>query len=225
MRWLGLMFLTALPLAQAGAAMAEPSAWRFDGQHTAAHFAVKHLLIATVRGSFSHVEGRASIDDDDVARSWVTVEVHTDSLYSGSWARDQLLKGEQFLDVKSYPRILFRSNRVVQAPQGHLLVTGILTIRDHSREVTVEIEGPTPAVRDRRGRQVRAVVARTRFDRKSFGLTWQARLEGGGVELGDEVDVEVDIALVREAPTDGRAAWAKQPSKPAPGSAGSTSRP
>jgi polyisoprenoid-binding protein YceI len=197
MRWPGFISLTAVLVSHAGAALAAPSEWTFDGPHTAAHFVVKHLLIATVRGSFSHVEGRVVIDDEDVSRCSVTAAIHADSLYTGSWARDQVLRGEHFLALTRYPRILFRSTGVARAPRGDLLVSGVLTIRGRSRPVTLEVRGPTAAVRDRSGRAVRALVARARFDRKAFGMTWQAGLEGGGVLVGDEVDVEIAAALVR----------------------------
>lgn len=193
--WVGILALLAAT-ASARDGLAKKEKWVFRPAYTATHFRVKHLLISTVRGSFSQVEGEVYLDTDDMTQSSVSATVYIKSLATGDLRRDKRLKGLDFFNMGNYPWATFNSKHVEEDADGNLLVTGELTMHGISKEVTLEVEGPTPAVKDPDGIPARAISAHTRLDRKDFGMAWNHTLDGGGVEVGDEVIVEIDAELV-----------------------------
>ena len=179
---------------------AKKEKWLFRPAYSAAQFKVKHLLITTVYGSFSQVEGELYLDPDDISQSSVNASINVNNLFSGDSKRDKLLKGKDFFWVATYPFMTFSSKRVELVSENRLLVSGELSLHGVSKEVTLEVDGPTPTVNDSNGIPSRAMAARTRLDRKDFGITWNETLDGGGVVVGDEVIVEINVELVRAAP-------------------------
>src|ERR1051325_1489771 len=136
-----------LTAAAAWQAAAATTTWKIDPAHTAAQFAVKHLMISTVRGEFKAVTGTVTWDDQDVTKSKVDVTIDAKTVNTGEDARDKDLKSEKFFDVEKFPTITFTSKKVEAAGAGKLKVTGDLTIHGVTKEVVLEVEGPTAPVK------------------------------------------------------------------------------
>ena len=129
-------------------ATAATSTWQIDPAHSAAQFAVKHLMISTVRGAFTSVKGSVKFDDQDITKSSVEVTIDVNSVDTRQPDRDKDLRSDHFFDADHFPTITFKSKRVEQVSPGKLKVTGDLTIRGVTKEVTFDVDGPTPPVKD-----------------------------------------------------------------------------
>jgi polyisoprenoid-binding protein YceI len=190
--------LLALALAAALApatALANASTWNIDPLHTEAGFSVRHLVISTVKGWFGKTAGKVVLDEKDVTRSSVEATIDAASVDTRIQKRDDDLRSPNFFEVARYPTITFRSTRVEKAGDG-LKVTGDLTIKGVTRPVTLEVAGPTPEIKDSWGNVRRGISARTRINRRDFGLTYSAAVEAGPV-VGDEVNVEINAELIK----------------------------
>lgn len=193
----GLAAICSLP------APAATSAWQIDPAHTAAQFSVKHLAISTVRGGFSNVKGTINLDDADVSKSTVDVTIDVSTVDTRQPDRDKDLKSDKFFDVAHYPAMTFKSKKVEQAAAGKLKITGDLTIRGTTKEVVLDVEGPTAPVKDPWGNQRAAATASTKINRQDFGVKWNATMDNGGVVVGDEVAITIDVEMVKQAPKSG----------------------
>jgi polyisoprenoid-binding protein YceI len=176
---------------------AQAQAWDVDPSHSSAGFKVRHLMVAHVRGELGPVSGAVWIDEQDLTRSRVDVAIDARGIETRDPKRDEHLRSADFLDVANHPTVTFRSTRVEQAERGRLLVTGDLTIRGTSRPVTLEVDPLSPVVADPWGNTKRGATARTRINRKDWGLQWNLALETGGVVVGDEVAIEIEVELVK----------------------------
>ena len=176
----------------------KPTQWQIDPAHSAAHFSVRHLMISNVRGEFSKLSGSVLIDSADMSRSSVEVHLETSSINTREPQRDEHLRSADFLDVANHPTMTFRSKHTVAAGPEHYKVTGDLTIRGVTKEVTFDVEGPTAAVKDPWGNVRAGINATAKINRKDFGLVWNALLEGGGVMVGDEVSITIEAELVQQ---------------------------
>jgi len=172
--------------------------WELDPAHTGVHFKVRHLMVSHVRGEFEKVSGKIVYDEQDISRSSAEITIDAASISTRVAKRDDHLKSPDFLDVAKYPRIVFRSKKVEKAGAGKLRMTGDLTIRGVTREVVLEIEGPTAEIQDPQGNTRVGGSASTKINRSDFGLTWNKVIETGGVVVGKEVEVIIDIEIVRE---------------------------
>jgi polyisoprenoid-binding protein YceI len=162
------------------------------------HFAVRHLVIAKVRGSFGRWSGTVQVPDGDFARATVAFTIDAASIDTGVADRDAHLKSADFLDVAEYPELRFVGTRVEPRLGSEIDVVGDLTIKGITREVVLRVEqhGQT---KDPWGNVRAAFTATTSIDRKDFGLTWNQVLETGGVMVGDRVEIEADIQAVKQA--------------------------
>jgi polyisoprenoid-binding protein YceI len=195
----GLALAVALP---AGAAT---STWQIDPQHSSAQFAVRHMAISTVRGAFSRITGTLVFDDQDVTKSTVEVSIDVSTVDTREPDRDKDLRSDRFFDVAHFPTMTFKSRKVEQAGAGKLKVTGDLTIRGTTKEVVLDVDGPTPPVKDPWGNQRTAATATAKVNRQDFGVKWNAKLDNGGVVVGDDVSITIDVELVqRGAPKSGK---------------------
>ena len=158
--------------------LGQTTAWHIDPLHSSAQFSVRHMMISTVRGHFGGVKGAVTLDEKNPAA-------------------DSDLKGPEFFDVKKYPVMKFKSKRVELAGPDKLKVTGDLTINAITRTVVLEIEGPTPPVKDTQDRIKVGVQATTKVSRKDFGILYNPVMETGGVAVSDEVAIELDIELIQ----------------------------
>lgn len=174
------------------------ASYQIDSRHAGAHFKVRHMMISNVKGEFSGVTGSVEFDPANPSASRVEATIDAASVSTREAQRDRHLKSTDFFDVRRYPTITFRSTSVVSTGDDSYSVTGDLTIRDVTRTVTLQVEAVTPEIKDPDGFLRRGAHARTRIERKDFGLTWNAVLESGGFVVGDEVGITIDVELVRK---------------------------
>ena len=179
-------------------APAANSNWQIDPAHSSAQFSVRHMAISTVRGAFSKVTGSVVFDDKDVSKSTVEVTIDANSVDTRVPDRDNDLRSEKFFDVARYPSITFKSRKVEQLAPGKLKVTGDLTIRGTTKEVVLDVEGPTAPMKDPWGNTRNAATATTKINRQDFGVKWNATLDNGGVVVGDDVSIIIDVELVKK---------------------------
>lgn len=177
---------------QAGA-----STWTMDPSHSEVEFAVKHMMIATVKGRFSGVSGRLELDEQDVTRSRVEVSIDTGSIDTRDAKRDEHLRSADFFDVANHPQMTFVS-RSIERVGDRLKVVGDLTIRGTTREITLDVEdlgrGKDPWGGDRA-----AFTATGKLDRLDYGLKWNQALEAGGVLVSNDVRIALDVQFVQTA--------------------------
>lgn len=181
-----------------GPGLAATSTWKLDPQHSSAQFSVRHMAISTVRGAFSKVTGTVLYDDQDATKSSVEVSIDASTVDTREPARDKDLRSDHFFDVEHFPAITFKSTKVEQVSPGKLKVTGNLTIRGVTKEVALDVDGPTAPVRDPYGNQRAAVNATTRINRQDFGVKWNATMDNGGVVVGDEVNITIDAEMIKQ---------------------------
>jgi polyisoprenoid-binding protein YceI len=184
-------------------ASAATSNWQIDPAHSSAQFAVRHLAISTVRGAFSKVTGTVALDDQDISKSIVDVTIDVASVDTRQPDRDNDLRSDKFFDVAHFPSITFKSKKVEQSAPGKLKVTGDLTIRGTTKEVVLDVDGPTAPMKDPWGNQRVAANASTKINRQDYGVKWNATLDNGGVVVGDDVSIVIDVELVKQAPKSG----------------------
>jgi polyisoprenoid-binding protein YceI len=178
--------------------IAATSTWKIDPAHTSAQFAVKHLMISTVRGAFSKVNGTVTVDDQDISKSVVDVTIDVSTVDTREPSRDKDLRSEKFFDVEHFPTMTFKSKKVERVSSGKLKVTGDLTIRGVTKEVVLDIDGPTAPVTDPWGNQRAAVSATTKVNRLDYGVKWNATMDGGGVVVSDQVDITIDAEMTKQ---------------------------
>ena len=171
--------------------------WNIDPAHAVAEFKVRHMMIANVKGQFSKVSGALTLDESDLANSSVEALIEAASLETRDSQRDAHLRSADFFHVEKFPTLHFKSSGVSIVKAGELSVEGDLTIRGVTRTVRFAVEGPTPPAKDPWGNTRVAVSAITKINRKDFGLTWNAALESGGILVGDEVTITLDVEFVK----------------------------
>lgn len=195
---LGLMLATASPAAaQAPAAAAGgPNTWTIDTSHTQAGFAVKHMMVSTVRGSFGKTEGTIEYDGKDVASIKAEAKIDTTTITTNNEKRDTHLKSPDFFDVAKFPTITFKSKRAEAAGAGKFKLIGDLTLRGVTKEVTLDVEGPSQAL-IAQGRARVGATATTKINRQDYGVSWSRALDGGGVVVSDEVVITLELELVK----------------------------
>lgn len=191
---LGLAVALAMPLTAAE--------WRIDTNHSAAQFAVKHMMVSTVRGAFEKMTGTVNYDPAAPENASVKVEIDVSTVNTRNAKRDGHLKSPDFFDVAKYPTMTFESTKVQKAGSG-LKLTGNLTLHGVTKEVTFDVDGPAEPVKSRGGLRTGA-TATAKISRKDFGLTWNRMLEAGGVTVGDEVDLIIDIEMTQGGAPGGR---------------------
>jgi polyisoprenoid-binding protein YceI len=173
------------------------STWKLDPAHSVAEFKVKHMMISNVKGQFSGISGELFFDEADVTNSRVEVSVAADSINTRDAQRDAHLKSADFLHVEKFPTLEFKSTRITRSGDGELALAGELTIHGVTRKVVFSVEGPAPAAKDPWGNTRLGLSATTRINRKDFGLTWNTALETGGILVGDDVTITLDVQFVK----------------------------
>jgi len=171
--------------------------WKIDPTHSTAEFKVKHMMISHVKGYFGKVAGTLTLDDSELLRSHVEAVIEASSLETRDPQRDAHLKSADFFHVEQFPTLSFKSTRMTIVRDGELGVEGDLTIRGVTRKVLFSVEGPTPPAKDPWGNTRIGLSARAKINRKDFGLTWNSVLETGGVLVGDEVTISLDVQFVK----------------------------
>jgi polyisoprenoid-binding protein YceI len=171
--------------------------WNIDPAHTVAEFKVRHMMISNVKGQFAKVTGVLTLDESELTNSRAEALIEAASLETRDAQRDAHLKSADFFDAEKFPTLSFKSSRISLVGDGELAVEGNLTIRGVTRKVIFSVEGPTPAAKDPWGNTRVAVSATTKVNRKDFGLTWNAALETGGILVGDEATITLDVEFVK----------------------------
>ena len=184
----------------AASQVTKPTQWQIDPAHSAAHFSVRHLMISNVRGEFTKLSGSALIYPADPAKSTVEITIEAASINTREAKRDEHLRSADFFDAANHPALTFRSKRVEALGLENFKLTGDLTIRGVTKEVTFDVEGPTASVKDAWGNIRAGVAASAKINRKDFGLVWNALTEAGGVVVGDEVKITSEAELIQQAP-------------------------
>ena len=173
------------------------STWNIDPVHSVAEFKVKHMMISNVKGQFTAVKGVLSLHETDVTLSGVEAEIEIASINTRDEGRDTHLKSADFFNADQFPAMYLKSTRITRNADGDLVVAGDLTIRDITRNVEFVVHGPSPAGKDPWGNTRIGLEATTKINRKDFGLTWNAALETGGVLVGEEITVTLDLQFVK----------------------------
>jgi polyisoprenoid-binding protein YceI len=185
---------SALIVCASTAALAADT-WQIDPNHSSAQFSVRHMGISTVRGAFTKVTGSVDYDSSQPEHSSVDVTIDANSVDTRVDMRDKDLKSDHFFDVAKYPTITFKSTKVESAGPGKLKVLGDLTIHGVTKPVTLDVEGPTPPVKDPKGKLHMGVSATTKVKRSDFAMTF-----GQGM-VGDDVEITIDAEMTKAAPT------------------------
>lgn len=171
--------------------------WKIDPVHSIAEFRVRHMMISNVRGQFTGVSGTLSYNENDLARSRVEASIDVATIDTRDPQRDGHLKSADFFDVEKFPTMTFTSSRVTRKGDGKAAVAGSLNLHGTTREVEFAVEGPTPPVKDPWGNLRIGLSATTKIDRRDFGLTFNAALDAGGVMVGDEVSITLELEFVK----------------------------
>jgi polyisoprenoid-binding protein YceI len=187
------MGMTAVQTAPVGA----KTVWKLDPAHTLVEFSAKHLMISTVKGRITGVDGIIRIDENEVANSSVEATLDARTLDTRIEPRDQHLRSADFLDVEKFPAITFRSTKI-EGDEQNFKLTGDLTIRDITRPITLEVtfEGQT---KDPWGGERVGFSATGKFDRRDYGLTWNVLLESGGLTVGNDIKISLEVEAIRQA--------------------------
>ena len=171
--------------------------YKMDPAHSTAQFVVKHMMITNVRGAFTNVQGSVAWDVGNPGQSKVDVVIDAKTIQTHEPDRDKHLRSADFLDVDKYPTITFKSTSVKPAGEGELAISGDLTIHGVTKPVVLKVEGPTAETKDPWGNVRLGASGTTKIKRSDFGLTWNAALETGGILVGDDVKIELEVSLIK----------------------------
>jgi len=178
-------------------AIAQTATWNIDPNHSTAQFTVRHMAISNVSGSFTKVTGTVEFNEKDITQSQVSASIDVSSVDTRVAPRDADLRSDHFFDVQKYATIDFKSKRIVNGG-GKLQLIGDLTMHGTTREVTLDVDGPTPEVPDPWGNWRRGFSATTTINRKDFGLVWNEMLKTGEAVVGDNVKLQIDVEITKK---------------------------
>jgi polyisoprenoid-binding protein YceI len=174
-------------------ALAQTQTWYLDPNHSSAQFAVRHMGISTIRGTFNKVGG-VVVDSSDLSKASVHVTIDAGSIDTRVEMRDKDLRSDHFFDVAKYPTITFQSKRVESAGTGKLKVAGDLTMHGVTRELVLDVDGPTPPIKDPKGNSHRGLSATATLSRADYGMAFDAPM------VGDQIAIQIDAEMVDKAP-------------------------
>lgn len=189
--------LAALALL-AAPALAGAATWVIDPSHSNITFSVRHMMVSNVRGSFATFSGSATGDPASPANAVIEATIDATSIDTKDSKRDAHLRGPDFLDTAKFPSITFKSKKIAPAGAGKFAVTGDLTLHGVTKEVVLEVEGPTAAIKDPFGNTRAGASATTKIDRKDFGINWSKSMDGGGLVVGDEITITIDVEATQK---------------------------
>ncbi len=196
------MATTTLEAPQTATQTAVETSWHIDAMHSSAHFSVKHMMISNVRGVFKNLESKLFLNSEDISKSYLEASIPTSTVSTGVDDRDAHLRSADFFEAEKFPAMKFISKKFEQVAPGELKVTGLLTIKDVTKEVVLDVEGPTPEMKDPYGFTRVALSGSTKINRKDFGLVYNAVLEAGGVMVGEDVKITIDAEYTKVEATE-----------------------
>ena len=171
--------------------------WKLDPAHSAAEFKVKHMMISNVKGKLTGMDGVLKEDPNGHALSTVEASIDVSTMSTGDAQRDGHLKSGDFFEVEKYPTMTFKSTSVKKTGEGEYAVTGDLNLHGVTKPVTFAVEGPSAPGNDPWGNTRIGLSATTKINRKDFGLTWNSALETGGVLVGEDVHITLDVQFIK----------------------------
>ena len=174
------------------------SDWDIDAGHSRVGFGVRHMMVSTVHGTFAKYTGSVALDDKDITKSTTHLEIDATSVNTGDAKRDEHLKSPDFFDTAKFPKITFDSTKIEKRGADGLAITGNLTIKNVTKPVVLNVTGLTGEAKDPWGGTRRGATASAKINRKDFGLTWNKGLETGGVLVGEDVNLELEVELTRK---------------------------
>jgi len=186
-----ILFTLTLPV------MAVAATWNIDPDHSNVGFKIRHLMISNVKGNFDKHSGVVDLNEKDITKSKVAVSIETASINTNVQKRDDHLRSADFFDVAKFPTMTFVSKKVAKAGKDRLKVTGDLTLHGITKEVVLNVDGPSKESKDPWGNIRKGATATSTINRKDFGLTWNKALETGGVVVGDEVNIILEIEMIK----------------------------
>jgi len=189
--------LTLVLLAALAAPAFAQSSWEIDPAHSNVQFGVRHMMISTVHGKFTKFTATATGDEKDAAHAGVQASIDVASIDTGDEKRDAHLKTADFFDAEKFPTITFKSTKVEAAGDRRFKLHGDLTMHGVTKPVVLDVEA-TPEVKGMRGETRAGARATTKINRKDFGISWSKSMDGGGVVVGDEVEVTIDVEAVKK---------------------------
>jgi polyisoprenoid-binding protein YceI len=176
---------------------AATSTWNIDPAHSSAEFKVRHMMISNVKGKFSGLAGTLTLNEGDVSKSSIEASIPVATINTGDEQRDGHLKSADFFDVEKFPNMTFASVKVVPNGAGESKAVGDITLHGVTRQVTFDVEGPSQPGKDPWGNTRIGLSATAKINRKEFGLVWNAALEAGGVLVGDDVTISLDVEFIK----------------------------
>lgn len=195
----GTVLLASMIVAAAGMAPAVSAAtWEIDPVHSTAQFRVKHMMISNVTGDFGKVTGVITYDPADLGKSTVEATIDATTIDTRNPDRDNHLKSSDFFDAEKFPTITFKSKKFEKAGEGKLKVTGDLTMHGVTKEVVLDVDGPLPEIKDPRGNAKSGATATTKLNRQEFGVSWSKTMDGGGLVVGDDVYVTIELEIKKK---------------------------
>jgi polyisoprenoid-binding protein YceI len=174
-----------------------PTTYKIDPAHSSASFVIRHLMISNVRGSFSNIQGSVTWDAENPGSSSIEAVIDATTLNTQEPNRDTHVKSGDFLDVEKFPTFTFKSTGVESTGEGELKVKGDLTMHGVTKPVVLSVEGPTAESKDPWGNARVGASATTKIKRSDFGIVYNAPLETGGLLLGDDLKIELDLELIK----------------------------
>lgn len=194
------IFILGFAIIFALSAVASASTWEADKEHTSIGFKVKHLMISKVYGNFDDFTINLEYNEGDVPRSTLNVSIDVASIDTDNEKRDAHLKSPDFFDVENFPMMNFISKRIKQTDDG-LVIIGDLTLHGITKEVTLDVEDLTEPMKGPWGNLRMGASATAKINRTDFGLKWNMPLETGGLLVGEEVDILIDVELIQKSNT------------------------
>lgn len=167
--------------------------WNIDTAHSNAGFAVRHMMISNVKGDFSNVKGTVEYDGKNISSIKVDANIDVSSVNTNDKGRDEHLRKADFFDTEKYPKMTFKSKKVKALGKGKFALTGDLTMKGVTKEVVLNVEGPSQVIKDGRGGTKVGASATTKINRKDFGLSYGGLMDNGGAMIGDEVTISLEI--------------------------------
>lgn len=192
------LFTAAILLTQLAIPAFSADQWEIDPRHSQANFSIRHMMVSNVRGTIAGIKGTANYDGKNVKDLAVNAEMDVNSINTADADRDKHLKGADFFDVAKYPTITFKSEKVVQDSNGKFKLLGNLTMHGVTKPVELVVEGPTQIVKDPHGKERVGASASTRVNRQDYGIKYNSALDGGGLAVGNDVDITLDIEMTKQ---------------------------
>ncbi len=171
--------------------------WTIDSAHSGASFTVRHMMVSNVHGRFGKVEGTIVYDGSNIGAVSATANINSTTITTDNEKRDAHLKSADFFDVATYPTITFKSKRAEVVGNGRFKLIGDLTMRGKTKEVVLDVEGPTDPVTVQNSQRIGA-TATTTVNRQDFGVSWSRSMDGGGVVVGDSVKITIELELIKQ---------------------------